>query len=67
MAQDEGRAGGKTPGEHGKEGANEAELAGPERDDAGSIGKGGAPTGPVGSDAGNEPSSSEEGTHRADD
>ena len=61
MTQDEGLAGGKTPGEHAKE-DHEAGLAGPERADRDSIGKGGAPTGAVDADADAAPGSTEEGT-----
>ena len=61
MRQDEGLAGGETPGEHAKE-DHEAGLAGPERADRESIGKGGAPTGAVDADTGDAPASTEEGT-----
>ena len=63
MTQDEGQGGGgKTPGEQAREGADETGLAGPERADAESIGKGGAPTGAGGPGADNAPASTEEGS-----
>lgn len=61
MTQDEGLAGGKTPGEHAKE-DHEAGLAGPESASRESIGKGGAPTGAVDGDAGGAPGSTGEDT-----
>jgi hypothetical protein len=67
MTQDDGQAGGKTPGEQAKEGVDETGAAGPERADAESIGEGGAPTGAVDSDADNTPGSTEEGADPTDD
>lgn len=64
MPRDKGQ---KTPGEQAKEGVDETGLAGPERDDAGSIGEGGAPTGPTGPDAGNAVAESSEGDAPAAD
>ena len=61
MTQDEGLAGGKTPGEHGKE-DHETGLAGPESADRESIGQGGAPTGAADADADDAPRSTGEGT-----
>lgn len=60
MAQEQEKAG-KTPGEEAKEGVDGSGMPGPEGADAGSIGSGGAPTGPVNSDAENVPGSSSEG------
>lgn len=60
MSQDEGQAGAKTPGEQGRDGVDATGLAGPERDDAGSIGKGGAPTGAGDSGADTAPGSTDE-------
>ncbi len=61
MTQEEGLAGGKTPGEHAKE-DTDAGLAGPERADRESIRGGGAPTGAVDTDAADAPGSTEEDT-----
>ena len=61
MTQNEGLAGGKTPGEHAKD-DHEAGLAGPERADRESIGGGGAPTGAADADAGNASGSTGEDT-----
>ena len=60
MSQDEGQGAGKTPGEQAREGVDASGLAGPERDDARSIGKGGAPTGPGDSAAETAPDSTDE-------
>lgn len=61
MTQDEGLAGGKTPGEHAKQ-DQAAGLAGPEGADRESIGGAGAPTGSADADVDDAPGSPEEVT-----
>lgn len=65
MTQEEGLAGGKTPGEHAKE-DHDAGLAGPERADRESIGAGGAPTG-VDRDAESASASSGDGSQHQEE
>ena len=61
MTQDEGLAGGRTPGEHAKE-DHESGVAGPEGASRESIGRGGAPTGADDAGAEGAPGAPEEVT-----